>query len=85
MRAFFWFLADMGWFLATATLSLLVACAVVATPIWLGLIYAEVQAIRAEHAVCDCHCGRRCDDDGPGPVLPRVLPRLRNLREEGGE
>ena len=82
IRSWLWFLIDTGWFLATAGVTVLAAVAIVATPIWLGLIHSELVALRADRAVCVCGCR---DDDGPGPVLPRVLPRLRNLREEGGE
>lgn len=80
MRAWFWFLVDTGWFLVTAGATVVAAAALIATPIWLGMIHAELQAIR-EAVPCRC----QCDADGPGPVLPRVLPRLRNLREEAAE
>lgn len=82
IRSWMWFLVDFGWFLGTLAVSVLAAVALIATPIWLGLIHQELVGIRGE--VQPCHC-RRCDDDGPGPILPRVLPRLRNLREEAGE
>jgi|LakMenEpi03Aug12_release.lakeMendotaPanAssembly.Ray.scaffolds.fasta_scaffold5656796_1 hypothetical protein len=80
MRAAMWFLIDTGWFLVTAAATVLTVVALIATPIWLGLIHRELVALRGEVIPCRCEC-----DDGPGPVLPRVLPRLRNLREEGGE
>lgn len=83
MRAWFWFLIDCGWFLLTAGTTVLAAAALVATPIWLGLIHTELVALRGEVMPCPCDC--RHADDGPGPVLPRVLPRLRNLREEAPE
>lgn len=82
MRAWMWFLIDTGWFLVTAAMTVVAAVALVATPIWLGMIHAELVAIRGEVRPCEC---RHCDADGPGPILPRVLPRLRNLREEAGE
>lgn len=81
MRAWFWFLVDTGWFLLTAGTTVVAAAALVATPIWLGLIHQELVAIRSE--VLPCHC-RRCDD-GPGPILPRVLPRVRRIGEEAAE
>jgi len=53
---------------------LVVACAIVACPIYLHLIHVELTQIRKQPASCRCN-------DGPGPVLPRVFPRLRNLGE----
>lgn len=83
MRSWMWFLLDTGWFLVTAGTTVVAAASLIATPIWLGLIHQELVAIRGGLLPCQC---RRCDDaDGPGPVLPRVLPRLRNLREEASE
>ena len=82
MRQWMWFIIDTGWFLVTLAVTVLAGVAIVATPIWLGMIHRELVAIREEVRPCEC---RHCDDDGPGPVLPRVLPRLRNLREETGE
>jgi hypothetical protein len=83
IRAICWFLIDWGVTLVTLSVSVLACVAIVATPIWLGLIHRELTAMRAERAVCACRCD--CDDDGPGPILPRVLPRLRRIGEEAGE
>lgn len=78
-----WEAIDNGLFIAHCVLvvALLAFCVVTPGLFWLTL--EEVRGIR-EELPSGCHCGHR-DDDGPGPVLPRVLPRLRNLREEGGE
>jgi hypothetical protein len=46
------------------------------------MIHAELVAMRGEVAPCRCDCRH---DDGPGPILPRVLPRLRRLGEEAAE
>lgn len=78
-----WEFIDNALFLAHCVLVVALLAFCVATPGLLWLTLEEVRAIRDELPLgCDC---RRCDDDGPGPILPRVLPRLRNLREEGGE
>jgi hypothetical protein len=53
-----------------------VAASAIACPVYLHLIHAELVQIREQAASCKCS-----DDRGPGPVLPRVLPRLRNLGE----
>lgn len=81
MRSLFWFLVDTGWFLVTLSATVLACVALIATPIWLGLIHAEIVALRGEVTPCRCDCHA----DGPGPVLPRVLPRLRRIGEEAGE
>lgn len=82
MRAWFWFIVDTGWFLLTAGTTVIAAAALVAIPIWLGLIHAELVALRGEVTPCRCECRHA---DGPGPILPRVLPRLRRLGEEAAE
>jgi hypothetical protein len=41
------------------------------------MIHAELVAIREQVKPCKCR-----HDDGPGPVLPRVLPRVRRIGEE---
>ena len=80
-----WELIDNALFLAHCAAVVLLGLAAIACPIYLHQISTELVAIREQAAeVQPCQC-RRCDDDGPGPVLPRVLPRLRNLREEAGE
>ena len=51
--------------------------AAVACPIWLAMIHEEVVAIRKQFKPCECR-----HEDGPGPALPRVFPRLRRIGEE---
>lgn len=79
IRAWMWFIIDTGWFLLTAGVTVVAAVALVATPVWLGLIHRELVAIREEVRPCEC---RHRDADGRGPILPRVLPRLRRIGEE---
>lgn len=81
MRALLWFVLDTGFFLLTASVTVLAGVALIATPIWLGLIHAELVALRGEQAVCCC----RHREDGHGPILPRVLPRVRRIGEEAAE
>lgn len=80
-----WEFIDNALFIAHCAAVVLLGLAAIACPIYLQQIKTELVAIREQAAeVQSCHCRHR-DDDGPGPVLPRVLPRLRNLREEAGE
>jgi hypothetical protein len=49
----------------------------VACPVLLYVILSEIRELRKElPESCECR------HDGPGPVLPRVLPRLRRIGEE---
>jgi hypothetical protein len=49
----------------------------VACPVLLYSLLCEIRELRKEiPAACECR------HDGPGPVLPRVLPRLRRIGEE---
>jgi hypothetical protein len=82
MRSWLWFLIDTGWFLLTAACTVLACVALVSVPVWLGLIHTELVALRGEVMPCRCDCRHA---DGPGPILPRVLPRLRRLGEEAAE
>jgi hypothetical protein len=41
------------------------------------MIHAELVAIREQMKADECK-----PEEGPGPVLPRVLPRLRRIGEE---
>jgi len=75
-----WEAVDNGLFLLHTIAVLVVLLAAVACPIWLNMIHAELVAIRDQVKPCEC----THDDDGPGPVLPRVLPRVRRIGE-GGE
>jgi hypothetical protein len=71
-----WEAIDNGLFLLHTIAVLVVLLAAVACPIWLNMIHAELVAIREQVKPCDCR-----HDDGPGPVLPRVLPRVRRIGE----
>ena len=80
-----WELIDTGLYLAHIALVVLLTASAIACPALLWLLLAEAREIRtAIPAACECRHHLR-DDDGPGPVLPRVLPRLRRIGEEAGE
>jgi hypothetical protein len=49
----------------------------VACPVLLYSLLVEIRELRKEIPE-SCQCRH----DGPGPVLPRVLPRLRRIGEE---
>lgn len=49
----------------------------VACPVLLYSLLCEIRELR-EQIPDSCECRH----DGPGPVLPRVLPRLRRIGEE---
>jgi len=54
-----------------------VGASAVACPVLLYSLLLEVRELRKEiPGSCECR------SDGPGPVLPRVLPRLRRIGEE---
>lgn len=69
-----WEVVDNALMLCCCIAVMVVSASALACPIYLHLIYAELVQIREQSATCKC-------SDGPGPVLPRVLPRLRNLGE----
>ena len=69
-----WEVVDNALMLCCCIAVLVVSASALACPIYLHLIYAELVQIREQSATCKC-------SDGPGPVLARVLPRLRNLGE----
>jgi hypothetical protein len=77
-----WEVIDNGLYLAHLLAIVFIGVAAVACPIWLGMIHAELVALRGEVPPCQCECHHA---DGPGPVLPRVLPRLRRIGEEAAE
>jgi hypothetical protein len=72
-----WEIVDNGLYLLNLVAALVLMLAAVACPIWLAMIHEEVVAIREQMKPCECR-----HEDGPGPVLPRVLPRLRRIGEE---
>jgi hypothetical protein len=71
-----WEIIDNSMFLLHLIAALVVAVAAIACPVWLAMIHSEVVSIREQIKPCEC---RR--EDGPGPVLPRVLPRVRRIGE----
>jgi hypothetical protein len=77
-----WELLDNALYVLHLAAIVLVGLAAIACPIYLQQIHADLLAIREEVRPCEC---RHRDDDGPGPVLPRVLPRLRRIGEEAPE
>jgi hypothetical protein len=80
-----WELIDTGLYLAHLALVVLLTASAIACPGLLWLLLVEAREIRdAIPPACECRHHLR-DPDGPGPVLPRVLPRLRRIGEEAGE
>jgi len=51
----------------------------VACPVLLYSLLVEIRELRKDIPP-ECQCGHECHV--PGPVLPRVLPRLRRIGEE---
>jgi hypothetical protein len=80
-----WELIDNALYLAHLALVVLLTASAIACPALLWLLLVEARETRREEprpCQCQCHCHH---DAGPGPVLPRVLPRLRRIGEEAGE
>ena len=76
-----WEAIDTGLYLAHLALVVLLTASAIACPVLLWLLLAEARQIRAAiPPACECRHHVR-DDDGPGPVLPRVLPRVRRIGE----
>ena len=74
-----WEVIDTSLYVGHVVLLLLATAAAVAIPGLLWLLLFEAREIRAAiQPACEC----RHRDDGPGPVLPRVLPRVRRIGEE---
>lgn len=71
-----WEIVDNGLYVLNLAAIGLVALSAIACPMWLGMIHRELVAIRETVRPCECW------HDKPGPVLPRVLPRLRRIGEE---
>jgi hypothetical protein len=72
-----WEIIDNGLYVLHLVAVLFIGVSAVACPIWLGMIHRELVAIRQEIKPVEIK-----PDDGPGPVLPRVLPRVRRIGEE---
>ena len=75
-----WEIIDNSLYVLHLFAMLFIGLSALACPIWLGMIHSELVAIRQQNKPCECK-----HDDGPGPVLPRVLPRLRRIGEEAAE
>ena len=76
-----WEVIDTSLYVGHVVLLLLATFAAVVIPCLLWLLLSEARETRREEprpCQCECHCRH---DDGPGPVLPRVLPRLRRIGE----
>jgi hypothetical protein len=72
-----WEIIDNGLYLLHLIAVLFIGVSAVACPIWLGMIHGELVAIREQIKAVELK-----PDDGPAPVLPRVLPRVRRIGEE---
>jgi len=72
-----WEIIDNGLYVMHLVAVLFIGVSAVACPIWLGMIHADLVAIRDEIRAIEIK-----PDQGPGPVLPRVLPRVRRIGEE---
>ena len=74
-----WKLVDISLYIFQLFAVLCLGVAAVACPVLLYVILSEVKELRTEIPP-ECQCGHECHV--PGPVLPRVLPRLRRIGEE---
>jgi hypothetical protein len=76
-----WEALDTVLYAAHLALVVLLLASAIACPVLLWLLLAEAREIRtAIPPACECRHRVR-EDDGPGPVLPRVLPRVRRIGE----
>ena len=78
-----WELIDNALYLAHIALVVLLTASAIACPLLLWRISESVRFLSLRDVPPPCQCCHH--DDGPGPVLPRVLPRLRRIGEEAGE
>ena len=74
-----WKIVDISLYILHRCAVLCIGVSVVACPVLLYVILSEVRGLRTEIPP-ECQCGHECHV--PGPVLPRVLPRLRRIGEE---
>ena len=73
-----WEIMDTSLYLMHLFAVLCLGVSAVACPVLLYLILSEIRELKTElPEPCECR-----HVDGPGPVLPRVLPRLRRIGEE---
>ena len=72
-----WELMDNALYVMHLAAVLCVGASAVACPVLLYALLAEIRELRTQiPKSCECR------HDGPGPVLPRVLPRVRRIGEE---
>ena len=72
-----WEIMDTSLYIMHLFAVLCVGVSAVACPVLLYSLLLEYRELRKEVSpACECR------HDGPGPVLPRVLPRLRRIGEE---
>jgi len=72
-----WEIMDNALYIMHLIAVLCVGASAVACPVLLFSLLFEIRELRKEVTpACECR------HDGPGPVLPRVLPRLRRIGEE---
>jgi hypothetical protein len=72
-----WEIMDTSLYIMHMAAVLCLGVSAVACPVLLYVILSEVRELRKEIPE-SCECWH----DKPGPVLPRVLPRLRRIGEE---
>jgi hypothetical protein len=74
---FVWEMMDNALYIMHLFAVVCVGASAVACPVLLYSLLVEIRELRKEvPPACECQ------HDGPGPVLPRVLPRLRRIGEE---
>ena len=74
-----WEIMDCSLYVLHMFAALCLGVSAVACPVLLYSLLSEVRELRTEIPP-ECQCGHECHV--PGPVLPRVLPRLRRIGEE---
>ena len=72
-----WEIMDTSLYIMHRTAVLCVGASAVACPVLLYVLLFEIREWRK-----DAPPACQCRHDGPGPVLPRVLPRVRRIGEE---
>jgi hypothetical protein len=74
---FLWELMDNALYAMHLAAVLCLGTSAVACPVLLYSLLIEIRELRTQiPKSCECR------HDGPGPVLPRVLPRVRRIGEE---
>ena len=74
---FLWELMDSALYAMHLFAVLALGTSAVACPVLLYSLLIEIRELRTQiPKSCECR------HDGPGPVLPRVLPRVRRIGEE---